>query len=640
MVVLISRADDEHDPLISRDSITGDDDEEGGTNRIFTSSKQLLIGIFMTMIIFFLLLTTVFFGALYYKSLKPDKSKFPTFPEPSLSFLGKYNKAAVAADNEICSGIGRDILLKGGNAVDSAIAALFCIGIMDTHSAGIGGGHFFTIYNAKEKKCHVIDSRETAPLTANETMYDNRWDQSKNGWLAVAVPGEIHGMYTAYKNFGSGKILWKNLVDPTIELLKDGFPTSHALARALQDNEDWIKMEPTMRDFINPDTGKIFKVGEQIKTRKNLLKTFEMIANATNPIEVFYNSSFTDKLVEEFNENGGIITKEDFVNYKSIIRSDSSVIYTSLKNNRYICGPPPPSGSAVAQAILNIMDGYTFDSISTYNDYTNLFHHFIESSKFAYAARSSLGDMDYLKNASFIAKNITSKEWAKDVRRRITHTTHEDKYYGGNFEIVPEDHGTTHISIIDVDGNAVSVTSTINLILGAKVSSPSSGILWNSEMDDFSLPNYPNYFKIPPSPSNYIKGGKRPMSSMSPIIIFNNGSSSKNSQSTEILAVGGAGGSTIISGVANVALHTMWIKNTTVKMAIDFPRIHNQLRPNVTMIENRMPKEFIEKLEERGHKFEKTENITVITAVKREVDGSITANSDFRKGIESEPAGY
>uniref|UniRef100_A0A0N4Z0Z3 Gamma-glutamyltranspeptidase 1 n=1 Tax=Parastrongyloides trichosuri TaxID=131310 RepID=A0A0N4Z0Z3_PARTI len=631
-----SRVDDEHDPLITRESIIGDEDDERGEERpaMFATSKQLLIGIFMTMIIFFLLLTTVFFGALYYKSLQPNKLRLPTFPDPSPSFMGHYNKAGVAADNEICSGIGRETLLKGGNAVDAAISTLFCIGIMDTHSAGIGGGHFMTIYNATEKRCHVIDARETAPGLSNETMYNDRWDDSKIGWLAVAVPGEIHGMYTAFKKFGSGKVSWKNLVDPTIELLKEGFPTSHALARAFKDNEDWIKMESTMKDFINPETGEIFKVGEQIKTRKNLLKTFEIISNSSDPIETFYNSSFTDLLVEEFKKNNGIMTKNDFVNYKSILRSDSSIVYTSLKNDRMICGPPPPSGSAVTQAILSIMDGYTFDSISSINDYTNLFHHFIESSKFAYAARSSLGDMDYNKNASTIAKNITSYEWAKDVRRRITHTTHDDNYYGGNFEITPEDHGTSHISIIDSEGNAVSVTSTINLILGAKVTSESSGILWNDEMDDFSLPNHPNYFKIPPSPSNYIKAGKRPMSSMAPIIIFN------KKIPNELLAIGGAGGSTIISGVANVALHAMWMKNTTIKSSIDFPRIHNQLRPNVTRIENRMPFEFLTKLQERGHVFEKTENITVITGVKKEFDGTITANSDFRKGVESEPAGY
>uniref|UniRef100_A0AC35TGT7 Gamma-glutamyltranspeptidase 1 n=1 Tax=Rhabditophanes sp. KR3021 TaxID=114890 RepID=A0AC35TGT7_9BILA len=599
----------------------------------FTVPKKRLIGILLTVIIFFILLTTIFSGFLYFK---PYKTKLPPFPEPSSSFFGQYSKASVAADNEICSQIGRDVLLLNGNAIDAAIASLFCLGVINPHSAGLGGGHFMTIYNATEKKCHVIDARETAPAAANKTMFDNRWKSAKTGYLAVAVSGELHGLYTAFEKFGSGKVFWEQLVRPTIRLLEEGYPTSHSLAHALKMMEDQIKMEPSMHVFINPETGVIFKAGELIRTRVNLLQTFKMIADSANPIEAFYNSSFTKVLVQEFEENGGIITAEDYANYRSIIRSDESVIYTSFKNNRFACGPPPPSASSVTQSILNIMDGYTFDSISTFDDWENYFHHFIESNKFAFAARSALGDMDFLDNATAIAKNITSREWAKKVRAKITHDTHDDKYYGGEFEY-NEDHGTTHVSIIDVDGNAVSVTSTINLILGARVISSSSGILHNDQMDDFSMPNHHNTFGIPPSKANYIEPGKRPMSSMSPIIIFtkNEGINDTN----EILVLGSSGGSTIISGVSGVALQSMWL-NKNIKGSVDFPRIHNQLRPNVTMIENRMPEEYITKLMERGHTFSKRENIGVVTAVGKEASGRITANSDFRKGVDSECSGY
>ncbi|TKR94552.1 hypothetical protein L596_008820 [Steinernema carpocapsae] len=235
--------------------------------------------------------------------LQPFAHKLPKWPKPSISPLGKYSKAAVAADNGMCSDIGRDILLKGGNAVDAAIAALFCIGVMDSHSAGIGGGHFMTIYNATTKKCHVVDARETAPLAATENMFQNKWNLSQTGWLAIGVPGEIHGYWTEYTRFG-GNVPWKTIVQPTIDLLAEGFPTSEALAKALKQKEEWILHEPTMKDFINPKTGKVYTHGQQIRTRKVFLKFLKNLAEAKDPAQMFYNSSLTEKMVAEFKKNG------------------------------------------------------------------------------------------------------------------------------------------------------------------------------------------------------------------------------------------------------------------------------------------------------------------------------------------------
>lgn len=217
-----------------------------------------------------------------------------------------------------------------------------------------------------------------------------------------------------------------------------------------------------MKNFINPETQRVFQPGEQIKTRQNLLETFRLLANSTDPIADFYTGRLAEQLAKEFEANGGIIRLQDFKNYKSIVHDSKNVIYTKLKNGRGVCGPPPPSGSAVAQAILNVMDGFEYN-MKSFNEIATLYHHFLESSKFSYAARSWLGDPQFVANATEIAKNITSKEWADWVRSKITDTTHPDDYYGGSFEAPPQDHGTTHVSIIDADGNAVSVTSTINL---------------------------------------------------------------------------------------------------------------------------------------------------------------------------------
>ncbi|EYB82318.1 hypothetical protein Y032_0362g3503 [Ancylostoma ceylanicum] len=422
-------------------------------------------GTAMLLIVFGLLISTVAFASLYYHLL--GAPRLPKWPKPSISPLGKYSRAAVAADNELCSEIGRNTLLRGGNAVDAAIAALFCIGVMDTHSAGLGGGHFMTIYNSSTQKCTVIDAREVAPKAATETMYEGRWNESRTGWRAVAVPGELHGLWTEFEKYGSRKISWKSLVQPTIDLLEEGFPTSHALAEALEGKAQYIAGESTMGEFINPKTGKVYRTGEQIKTRKSLLNTLRRLANTSNPLQEFYEGEMAREMASEFKRFGGILTEADFASYRSLVISSSDVIYTSLKNDRVICGPPPPSGSAVAQAILNVMDGYKYN-MKKFKDVSLLYHHFIESSKFAYAARSWLGDPAFVHNATNIARNITTKKWAEWVRHveaksLITDETHPDEYYGGSFLAPPQDHGTTHISVVDSHGNAVSVTSTINL---------------------------------------------------------------------------------------------------------------------------------------------------------------------------------
>ncbi|VDO64075.1 unnamed protein product [Heligmosomoides polygyrus] len=472
------------------------------------------------------------------------------------------------------------------------------------------------------------------------------------GWKAVAVPGELHGLWTSFEKFGSGKVLWNSLVQPTIELLEEGFPTSHALARALEKKAQGIAKEPTMKEFLNPATGKVYGVGEQIKTRTLLLRTLRHLANSTNPVQDFYEGDMAREMAGEFQRFGGILTEQDFAAYRSVVIPHSGVIYTNLRNDRVVCGPPPPSGSAVAQAILNVMDGFKYN-MKSFPDVARLYHHFIESSKFAYAARSWLGDPAFVANATDIALNITSPEWAEWVRSLITEEAHPDEYYGGSFEAPAEDHGTTHISVIDCHGNAVSVTSTINLsyfldtlivvilelvmaCLGALVASPSTGILWNDEMDDFSTPHHPNAFGFPPSPANFIRPGKRPMSSQSPLVIFD---MSMGKKAKQILAVGGAGGSTIISGVAGVAFHGLWLK-ANVKQAVDAPRLHNQLYPNETWYEPNFPKEYLKELESRGHVLKQVRNLTVVTAVEKAVDGQLYANSDFRKGEESAPAGY
>ncbi|KAI6182067.1 Gamma-glutamyltransferase [Aphelenchoides bicaudatus] len=566
--------------------------------------------------VFSFILSTVFFGVLYYKI--SESTSMPDWPKPSNSLLGEYSEAAVAADNNFCSEIGRNILLDGGNAVESAIATLICIGVLDVQSAGLGGGPHDDNLQCNDKEM---------PCTGRKR---DRYEKAQFGWEAVAVPGELHGMWKAYKHFG-GNLPWKKLVEPTVHLMDEGHPTSHALAAVLKMIESNITSDPVLkRTFINPETGHIYKPGEQITTMKSLKKTLEILANATDPVEVFYKGELAKQMVKEFKQHGGILTEEDLSEYESILRQDEDVIYVELADGKIKgCGPPPPSGAAVALSILNLLDGFPMDT-KTVEGNAQLFHQFIEASKFAYAKRSELGDMKFVQDAMNIARNITSKQWAYETRKLITNFAHSTEFYGGNFTY-RNDHGTSHISVIDKHGNAVSVTSTINLYLGAQVMSNSTGIVFNDEMDDFSMPDHPNYFDLPPSPNNFIAPKKRPQSSMSPLIFFSD---------KTVLSIGGAGGSRIISGTAYAAMHILSL-NRTLKEAIDFPRLHNQLRPNYTEAEPTFLAKYLTELEHRGQTFSNSTRTTVLTAVMKFFhEDKVYANSDYRKGSESSPSGF
>jgi gamma-glutamyltranspeptidase/glutathione hydrolase/leukotriene-C4 hydrolase len=453
--------------------------------------------------------------------------------------------------------------------------------------------------------------------------------KSQVGWLAVAVPGELHGLRTEYENFG-GKLPWKELLEPSIALLKTGIPVSMNFAGALKNESNILLNETTMKIFINPATGELYKYGEIMKTRKQFMETLQILADSKDPIGDFYDGPLTNRMVKEFQENGGLLTREDFRQYKATIRGKDEVIYTRLSNGRKVCGPPPPSSSSVTQAILKVLDGYTFDQ-TTQEGNVDIFHHYLEASKFAFAYRSRLGDMKFVNDSLALAKNITTEAFAKAIRAKITEQAHPTEYYGGQFE-GKNDHGTTSMTFMDDYGNAVSVTSTINLLFGSKVRSESTGVIWNCQMDDFSTPNVTNFYGFPPSPTNFIKPGKKPQSSTSPLIVFN-----EETGAVE-MAIGGAGGSTIITGVSTVAFRTLFL-GWGLKEAIDAPRLHNQLLPNVTEYERGFPTEYIDALTKRGHVFKKSPGITDVTAVKR--DSKFTwANSDWRHGPEAGPAGY
>jgi len=338
----------------------------------------------------------------------------------------------------------------------------------------------------------IIDAREQAPAAATEDMFSKKPEESTFGWKAVGVPGEIHGLYTAFKLAGSGKVPWRDLVTPTADLCQFGMPVSGGLAKTLQTwKENVMKEELLKSTFVNPQTGKLFETGEILR-RPILAKTFYDLANAADPIQWFYNSNVTKAMADEFKQNGGIITEKDFHDYHAKTGKERPVIEMKLNSNLIACGPPPPSGASVTMSILNILQGYDINptKLQDFDYQVETYHKILEAMKFAYSTRLILGDMDFVENALAIARNITSPEYGALIRKLITDKGHDLAYYAYQepHASTREEHGTTHISTLDEEGNAVAVTSTMNIYFGANVVSKSTGIIWNDEMDDFSNP--------------------------------------------------------------------------------------------------------------------------------------------------------
>ncbi|GMR57130.1 hypothetical protein PMAYCL1PPCAC_27325, partial [Pristionchus mayeri] len=436
---------------------------------------------------------------------------------PSHTMLGRFKKAAVVSDHGICSDIGRSILTRGGNAVDAAIATLFCVGVTNPQSSGIGGGFFMQVHQKEKGVCTTINARETAPQGIDVDVYKRNPEHTAYGWKSIAVPGEIKGFWRAYTDFGSGKVKWAELLEPTIKLCHDGIPVSEYLANILQKDKDKVSRNNEIRVMLtNPATNQFYKEGE-IMHRPNLAKTLERLAESDDPVELFYKGDMAHTIVEEIQEGGGFIDLNDLEDFEPSVKDG---VTSEITDTITQCGPPPPSSWIVTQLIVKIMEElYPAPRNKEDLDSVLFYHRLIEAEKFAYAQRTKLGDPYYVKGMDEKIRELTDPATAKAFAAKIKDDgpLAKEAYAAEGF--VKEDHGTSHVSVIDEQGNAVAVTSTVNLLLGSMVAS-SLGIIWNDQMDDFSVEGEVNAFGFAASPSNLMKAGKTPMSSMSPTIIY------------------------------------------------------------------------------------------------------------------------
>ncbi|GFS25966.1 gamma-glutamyltranspeptidase 1 [Elysia marginata] len=538
--------------------------------------------------------------------------------------LYQFKSAAVASDSTECSSIGKDVLVDGGNAVDATIASLLCLGLTDPQSMGIGGGFFMTIYNATTSKATAIDARETAPMKATVDMFEGDSKLASSGHLSIAVPAEVQGYWHAHQKYGH--LPWSKLFEAAIKMAQNGFPVSLGLHHAIEDDEELLSTEPTLREiFINKETGKLFKQRE-IMRRPQLAETLKVIA--AEGLDSLGTSTFAKRVLADLEEIGAIISNEDFVTYKVL---EKEPIEITLSGSLKMISPPPPSSGVVLSFMLAILDGYNLGvkDLKSSDDRVLTYHRTIEAFKFAYAKRTALGDEDFVDVKELVA-NLTSKAYVDSIRELITDDiTHDYNYYGPSF-YTPKTSGTSHLSVLDQYGNAVSVTSTINGRFGAGLRGSRSGIIWNNEMDDFSAPNITNEYGLQPSEANFIEPGKRPLSSMCPVIVVD--SSNKGEGHTQVrLVTGAAGGSRITSATAWVMQHNLWL-GKNIQEAVDGLRLHHQLLPPETQYEEDFDQAVIQGLKHKGHNCTKVDVGKSIVQGIDVSDGWIYAASDFRKG--------
>ncbi|XP_057768386.1 glutathione hydrolase 3-like isoform X2 [Salvia miltiorrhiza] len=552
---------------------------------------------------------------------KHDDSYLKGKLQTNSSYIVESQQAVVAADDGRCSEIGVMMLEKDGHAVDAAVATALCLGVVSPMSSGIGGGAFMVVRSSSSHIALAIDMRETAPAAASQNMYEYNAEAKSEGVLSMGVPGEIAGLHAAWLRFG--KLPWKTLFEPAIRLAKEGFIVSPYVGSCISKQAEKIMNDPGLRKVYAPN-GKLLKSGATCYNEElgNSLR-----AVAEQGAEAFYNGTVGERLIRDVREAGGILTMDDLRNYEVRV---TSAVPVHVMGYEILGMPPPSSGTVGISLVLNILASY--GSLDAVKGPLGL-HRLVEALKHMFAIRMDLGDPDF-ENISKTVSDMLSPSFAKSIKERIfDNTTFPPEYYMHKWSQLV-DHGTSHFCIVDSARNAVSMTSTVNSQFGGGVLSPSTGIVLNNEMDDFSVPTDLSHDKLPPAPTNFIKPNKRPLSSMSPIVVL------KDKQLVGV--IGGSGGLDIIPGVIQVFINHFLLV---------------QLIPNVVSYENwtvvdgehiELSEKLKKFLRERGHQLQAkaggaicqlvVQNLTNTAGLGRKVraddvlHGVLTAISDPRKG--------
>lgn len=518
-----------------------------------------------------LLLTTLFSHSLY------------AAYEPAV----EAQHGMVVSSQHLASQVGNDILQKGGNAIDAAVAVGYAQAVVNACCGNIGGGGFMTIHLADGTNT-FINFRETAPSSASKNMYLDKdgnliKDASLYGYLASGVPGTVKGLNSALEKYGT--LSRQDVMAPAIKLAREGYILTRADTDVLETTTERFKQDPeSAKIFLKPD-GTPWQPGDRL-IQTDLANTLELIASQGS--DAFYQGEIPKKVEEASKQHNGLLTQEDFANFTI---TETKPITCTYRGYEFISAPPPSSGGVTICQTLNILEGYDLKSMG-FNS-AEYVHTLTEAMRHAYMDRNTfLGDPQFIKNPT---EKLLNKAYATEIRQQIkpNEATPSENVQPG---IAPhESPETTHYSVIDKNGNAVSTTYTINGRFGAVVIAPGTGFFLNNEMDDFTTKvGEKNLYGLVQGERNSIAPLKRPLSSMSPTIVTKEGK--------PFLILGSPGGSRIISITLQTALNIIEF-GMPPQEAVNSPRIHHQWLPDEVYYEQRgLSKDTLEKLSAMGYK--------------------------------------
>ncbi len=524
----------------------------------------------------------------------------------------------VVSQEAVASNIGVDILKRGGNAVDAAVAVGFALAVTLPRAGNIGGGGFMLIHRGDLKKTVAIDYRESAPaLTTKDVFLDANGEadpfKSRFSGLAIGVPGTVAGLELAWRRYGSGKFSFADLVAPAARLAHQGLTVDDDLANSLPAAAPLLAQHPSSaRIYLEPD-GSAPAVGAHIAI-DDLSATLDAIA--AGGASAFYHGPIAQRIVAAVQQAGGRMTLDDLANYRAVEREPVRGTY---RGHEIVSMPPPSSGGAHIVEILNILEGFPIGEQGLNSAAT--IHEMAEAEKLAYADRAAyLGDPDFVR---IPLRGLTSKAYADHLRAGIAQNRARPAS-----EIVPggpqryESDQTTHFSIVDADGGAVSNTYTLNFSYGSGLVAEGTGILLNNELDDFSAkPGAANAYSLLGGDANAPGPNKRPLSSMSPTLVFKDGQIE--------LVTGSPGGARIITTVVQIILDVI-DHGLNVAEAEEAPRVHDQGFPDELRIERGVSRDTIRLLEAMGHKVVVREAMGSANTIAR-VGGVLTGASDPRQ---------
>ena len=521
--------------------------------------------------------------------------------------------AVVVSSHQLASDVGVDILRRGGNAVDAAVAVAFALAVVHPVAGNIGGGGFMII-RLHDDTVRALDFRETAPAAATRDMYIDSagvpTDASLTGHRSVGIPSTVAGMYEAHRRFG--RLPWKELIAPAVELARDGHTLDGVRSRQIgREAERLARFPASQAQFLvngeAPPPGTRF-------VQADLARTLQLIADSG--ARAFYQGSIANLIVREMSRGGGLITRQDLAYYRVKWRAPIEISYHGYT----VYTMPPPSGGGVTLAeILNVMEGYA--RLPSFGSAT-LMHLQTEAMRRAYTDRNTLlGDPDFVHMP---LERLLSKSYAATLRAAID-PQHATPTVAGSGGVGSENPETTHFSIVDVEGNAVSCTTTLNNDFGSAVTVTGAGFLLNDEMDDFmTAPGRPNLFGLVQGEANAIAPGKRMLSAMTPAIVVDPAGSL-------FLVLGSPGGSRIPTAVYQV-ITNMIDQDMSLASAVTAPRIHHQAVPDLLHVE---PDGFVQpsldSLGAMGHHVETWSYKTEVNSIARAAAGWVGV-ADPRRG--------